>query len=177
MVSLKTLLASLLIAAAIVAHARPGGAALTGTALAQAADENGAALLEEQLLSLVNADRAAYGLSALEVDPSLAAIARWRSEDMATRGYFSHDIGGYLVFQVLRDHGIAYRTAGENLAYHYPHERGGLGASPYTAEDALMRSPGHRANILRADYTHVGVGVAQAPDGRYLFTQLFKKAW
>src|SRR5687767_9264482 len=129
--------------------------------------------LETQALGLVNADRAAHGLAPLQFDPSLATIARWRSEDMAARSYFSHDIGGYQVFQVLRDQGVPYRVAGENLAYNYysPEE------TAWRAEVALMNSPSHRANILRADYTHVGIGVAQAPDGRYLFTQLFKKAW
>src|SRR5687768_3732756 len=133
-----------------------------------------AALVQETLLiDLVNADRAANGLSALEFDPGLATVARWRSEDMAARGYFSHDIGGYQVFQVLRDWGIAYRVAGENLAYNY-HAPEQTAAQ---AERALMESPSHRANILRGDYTHVGVGVAVAPDGRFLFTQLFKRAW
>ncbi len=128
---------------------------------------------ESQALDLVNTDRAANGLPALEFDPTLATIARWRSEDMASRGYFSHDIGGYEVFQVLRDWGVAYRIAGENLAYNYY----GQDAATAQAERALMDSPGHRANILRPDYTHLGVGVAVAADGRYLFTQLFRKEW
>lgn len=92
---------------------------------------------------------------------------------MAARNYFSHDIGGYQVFQVLRDWGISYRVAGENLAYNYF----GPDAAAAQAEWALMESPGHRANILRPDFTHVGMGVAVAADGRYLFTQLFRKEW
>ena len=133
-----------------------------------------ATLVQESILiDLVNADRAAHGLAPLEFDPGLATVARWRSQDMATRQYFSHDIGGYQVFDVMRDQGVTYRVAGENLAYNYysPEE------TAARAERALMESPSHRANILRPDYTHVGVGVAIAPDGRYLFTQLFKKAW
>lgn len=129
--------------------------------------------LEAQFLDLLNADRIGNGLAPLEYDASLAAIARWRSEDMASRGYFSHDIGGYQVFQVLKDQGISYRIAGENLAFNYfqPDQ-----TAP-AAEQALMQSPGHRANILRPDYTHAGVGIAFAPDGRVLFTQIFKTAW
>src|SRR5687767_13822253 len=128
---------------------------------------------ESVLIDLLNADRAAHGLPALEFDPGLATVARWRSEDMAERRYFRHDIGGYQVFEVMRDHGVTYRVAGENLAYNYysPEE------TAARAERALMESPTHRANILRSDYTHVGVGVAVAPDGRYLFTQLLKRAW
>ena len=128
---------------------------------------------ETVAIDLLNADRVAHGLAPLEFDPGLATVARWRSEDMAARGYFSHDIGGYQVFQVLQDQGISYRVAGENLAYNYY----GAEETAARAEHALMNSPSHRDNILRPDYTHVGIGVAVAPDGRFLFTQLFKRAF
>lgn len=128
---------------------------------------------EAQMLTLVNADRAAQGLAPLKVDPTLARIARWRSEDMATANYFSHDIGnvpGRLVFQVLLDQGVDYDAAGENLARYYLDQ-----ADPTkVAEAALMDSPTHRRNILRPDFTHLGVGVAVSPDGRVIYTQLFK---
>ena len=175
---LRSSLAGLALAAALAA---PLGAlgTLAPVALHVAHAEGSYAPLEvtmaaeAQALDLVNADRAANGLPGLQFDPTLATIARWRSEDMASRGYFSHDIGGYQVFQVLRDWGVSYRVAGENLAYNYY----GQDSAPAQAERALMDSPGHRANILRPDYTHMAVGVAVAADGRYLFTQLFKKEW
>ena len=171
---LRSALTGLALAATL---ATPLGGLLSGTGAVHAegsfAPSEAALVQETALIDLVNADRAANGLPALEFDPGLATVARWRSEDMAARGYFSHDIGGYQVFQVLRDWGIAYRVAGENLAYNYytPEQ------TAVQAERALMESPSHRANILRGDYTHVGVGVAVAPDGRFLFTQLFKRAW
>jgi uncharacterized protein YkwD len=129
-----------------------------------------------QMTRLVNADRATHGLSAVRFDQAITTVARRRSEDMVTRGYFSHDIGnvpGLLVFDLLRSQGISYRRAGENLAETY------LSAdrSAAWAEDAMMRSPTHRANILAPDYTHLGVGVAVGSDGRTVFTQLFKAAW
>ena len=151
-----------LVPAARIAHADTSYAPLEAV-LAQ----------ETAAIDLMNADRIANGLSPLEFDPSLATVARWRSEDMAARGYFSHDIGGYQVFQVLRDQGVTYRVAGENLAYNYYSSE----ETAARAERALMESPSHRDNILRSDYTHIGIGVAQAPDGRFLFTQLFKRAW
>ena len=129
--------------------------------------------LEMEVFSLVNADRAASGLAPLTIDPSLVAIARWRSEDMAVQGYFSHDISGVAgdyVFRVMREQSVTYRVAGENLARIY--------ASPDQSalvESALMASPTHRANIMRPAYTHVGVGVAIAPDGHTLYTQLFRQ--
>ncbi len=89
----------------------------TGTAYAAAPPTPAEVVLpfEAQMLTLVNADRAAQGLAPLKVDPALARIARWRSEDMATANYFSHDIGnvpGRLVFQVLQDQGVDYDAAG-----------------------------------------------------------------
>ncbi|HVE77859.1 MAG TPA: CAP domain-containing protein [Gemmatimonadaceae bacterium] len=169
MVARRTFLLGIALTAYIAAPARLGGPTPTTMAHAAVAQAPAAAHLEEQLLALVNADRGAHALTALEVDPDLAAIARWRSEDMVARGYFSHDIGGYQIFRVLKDQGIVYRVAGENLAYNY------LGdySSAAAAEDSLMRSPGHRANILRHDYTRMGIGVAVAPDGRIVYTQLF----
>jgi uncharacterized protein YkwD len=154
-----------------------------GAALADLADlaaqstalaaEPGLSPPESAFAVATNADRVRYGLAPLAIDAQLAGIARWRSVDMAGRNYFSHDIDGYDVFQVLREQGVTYHVAGENLAYDY--------AAPDVAvaqaERALMASPTHRANILRAEYTHLGVGVEVAPDGKVLFTQLFKQAW
>ena len=128
---------------------------------------------EGHFFNLLNEDRVNNGLAPLEYDPGLSSVARWRSDHMATRGYFSHDIGGYQVFQVIKDQGIAYRVAGENLAYNYH----GADQTVPAAERALMQSPSHRENILRADYTHAGVGIAVTPDGKFLYTQLFKKSW
>jgi uncharacterized protein YkwD len=129
--------------------------------------------LEARMFDLVNGDRAAKGLVPLQHDPELASVARWRSEDMALRGYFSHDIGGYQVFSVLREMGISYRVAGENLAFNtYSAEM-----TVEAAEQALMQSPTHRDNLLRTDFTHLGVGVAIGADGRYLYTQLFTREW
>ena len=131
---------------------------------------------ELQLIDLLNADRSAAGLPPLAADPRLMDVARWRSEDMAALAYFSHDVGnvpGRVVFDVLRAQGVRYRAAGENLA----RTSGSAEHTAAVAEAALMESPTHRANILRPDYTHLGVGVAIAPDGRVLYTQLFKTAW
>jgi uncharacterized protein YkwD len=138
-----------------------------------AAPGEAVASLEQQFFDLLNNDRVASGLAPLSYDPALSTVARWRSEDMATRTYFSHDIGGYMVFSVLKEQGISYRVAGENLAFNYQ----SADRTAPAAETALMNSPTHRDNILRPDFTHAGVGIAVAPDGRVLFTQLFKKAW
>lgn len=121
--------------------------------------------LESQMVGLVNAERAKVGLPALIVDPALSRLARMKSADMVARGYFGHISPTYgSPFDMMRANGITYRAAGENLA---------AATSLALAFDGLMRSAGHRANILRAEFTHIGIGVV--PGGPYgiTFTQLF----
>jgi hypothetical protein len=127
---------------------------------------------EQQWLELINADRAAYGLPPLAPDPRLMEIARWRSEDMVARNYFSHDIGGYTVFEILRQRQISYQVAGENLAVNTFDDS----LTVAMAESGLMSSPRHRANILRPDFTAIGVGIATGPNRLTVFTQLFLKS-
>ena len=127
------------------------------------------AAAEGQFLDLLNADRVANGLPALVADQRLMDLARWRSEDMVARNYFSHDIGGLTIFQVLRDRQIRFRVAGENLADNDFDEA----RTVPIAEAMLMASPGHRANILRPEFDLVGVGIAVAADGRIVYTQVF----
>ena len=126
---------------------------------------------EWQMLSALNEERMRHGLTPLAPDATLAAVARWRSDDMGARSYFSHDIGGYVVFHVLRDIGYGYRAAGENLAYNYYAED----RSVTEAHAALMRSTSHRENLLRPDYTYAGIGAAVLPDGKRIYTQLFSR--
>lgn len=121
--------------------------------------------LESQMVGLVNAERAKVGLPALTVDPALTRLARMKSADMVALDYFGHISPTYgSPFDMMRANGITYRAAGENLA---------AATSLALAFDGLMRSAGHRANILRAEFTHIGIGVV--PGGPYgiTFTQLF----
>ncbi len=124
---------------------------------------------ESQFLDLINADRAAYGLPPLHPDPRLMEVARWRSEDMVARNFFSHDIGGFNVYQVLKERQIPFRLAGENIAYNTFDES----ETVAVAQASLMQSPGHRANILRPEFNLVGVGIATGPGRKTIFTQIF----
>ena len=118
---------------------------------------------ESEVVRLVNEIRARYGLSALSADNELARVARLKSQDMRDKGYFSHESPTYgTPFQMLKSFGISYRAAGENIAYGY--------ATPQSVVDAWMNSDGHRANILNASYTRLGVGYVA--NGHY-WTQLF----
>lgn len=124
----------------------------------------GQASMEEQMVRLVNTERAKQGLPALRMDPQLAKLARVKSQDMINRNYFSHQSPTYgSPFDMLRSFGVTYRAAGENIA---------LNQSTGAAHTALMNSTGHRANILGRQYTKIGIGVVKGSRG-YYFTQLF----
>src|SRR2546421_1794114 len=106
--------------------------------------------------SMVNQDRAANGVAPLAWSASLARVAQYRAQDMLNRNYFSHydPATGQLAFvQLMRLWGIPYSTAGENIAW-------STNPSMAAINTMFMNSPEHRANILKAGYHRVGIGVA-----------------
>ncbi|MDE7055482.1 MAG: SafA/ExsA family spore coat assembly protein [Oscillospiraceae bacterium] len=118
---------------------------------------------EEEVARLVNEQRAKNGLSPLTLNWELSRAARYKSEDMARNRYFSHTSPTYgTPFEMIRSFGLSYRSAGENIAYGQ--------RTPAAVMDAWMNSSGHRANILNASYTQIGVGYYA--NGNY-WTQMF----
>ena len=114
---------------------------------------------ESEVIRLVNEVRRENGLKALTANWELSRVARYKSQDMLNKGYFSHTSPTY---QMIKAFGLSFRTAGENIARGYP--------TPQAVVNGWMNSSGHRANILNASYTQIGVGyVAQ---GNY-WTQMF----
>ena len=106
---------------------------------------------EQEVIRLVNEIRAKNGLNPLTYHWELSRVARYKSQDMKDMGYFSHTSPIYgSPFQMIRNFGISYRSAGENIAKGY--------ATPQAVVNGWMNSSGHRANILNANYTHIGVG-------------------
>lgn len=118
---------------------------------------------EEEVIRLVNGIRIQNGLSALNANWELSRVARYKSQDMVDKRYFSHISPTYgTPFQMLQAFGLSYRAAGENIAYGQ--------RTPQEVVNGWMSSSGHRANILSASYTQIGVGYVA--DGHY-WTQLF----
>lgn len=118
---------------------------------------------EQEVVRLVNAQRAQNGLKPLAENWELSRVARYKSADMASRRYFSHESPTYgSPYQMMRSFGISFRSAGENIAYGQ--------RTPAAVVGAWMNSSGHRANILNSSYTHIGVGYHEA--GNY-WTQMF----
>ncbi len=121
---------------------------------------------EQEMLKLVNGERTSRGLPALELDPRLVPIARQHSEEMFRLKYFGHQspVSGS-PFDRLAAAKISYSRAGENLAY---------AQSVAVAHRGLMDSQGHRENILRPEFTRIGIGVISAGSYGRMFTQLFE---
>ncbi|MBY0124537.1 CAP domain-containing protein [Bacillus sp. S/N-304-OC-R1] len=118
---------------------------------------------EQKVVELTNKERAKYGVPALKLDENLSKVARAKSVDMQTKGYFDHNSPTYgSPFDMMKQFGITYRTAGENIA---------MGQrTPEEVVNAWMNSEGHRKNILNSSFTHIGVGYVA--NGNY-WTQQF----
>jgi uncharacterized protein YkwD len=122
--------------------------------------------LEAKMLVLVNQERAKAGLRPLAPDPALAEVGRRHAVDMFQRGYFAHMTPeGLSPFDRMKNAGVSYRIAGENLA---------LAPTLYLAHTGLMNSPGHRANILRPQFGRVGISIVEGGFRGLMVAQEFR---
>ncbi|WP_313959696.1 CAP domain-containing protein [Cytobacillus oceanisediminis] len=118
---------------------------------------------ESKVIDLTNEQRRKNGLSNLQPDTALSNVAQEKSNDMQAKNYFSHTSPTYgSPFDMMRDFGVSYNSAGENIAMGQP--------SPEEVVNAWMNSEGHRKNILSPNFTHIGVG--HTSQGHY-WTQMF----
>jgi len=105
----------------------------------------------QQVVALVNKERAAAGLKPVTGLDSLNKVAATKATDMRTNQYFSHTSPTYgSPFDMMGTFGITYRAAGENIAMGQK--------TPQEVMTAWMNSPGHRQNILSPDFNYIGVG-------------------
>ena len=130
----KTVAAALAAAALLALPAVAGASSMTSS--------------EASLLREINRVRVAHGVPALHYDAALARAARAHSLEMARKGYFTH---GAFASRMVR-FGVHGPFVGENLAW----GNGSFG-SPHGIVSAWLRSPEHRANLLRPGFTRVGV--------------------
>ena len=120
---------------------------------------------EGKMFTMVNQERTSRGGSALQIRDALTAVARSHCEDMLKRGYFSHYTPeGLSPFDRMAEANIDFTFAGENLA---------LAPNTELAMKGLMQSPGHKENILSADFHRVGIGVIDAGVYGEMFCQEF----
>ncbi|WP_442956069.1 CAP domain-containing protein [Paenibacillus sp. MMO-177] len=105
---------------------------------------------EQQVLQLVNKERATAGLSPLGMDGNLSKMAMAKAQDMFNNNYFDHTSPTYgSPFEMMGKFGIVYRAAGENIA------KGQTG--PSQVMNDWMNSEGHKANILNSSFTKIGI--------------------
>ncbi|MDO8460648.1 MAG: CvpA family protein, partial [Nanoarchaeota archaeon] len=120
---------------------------------------------EEEMLNLLNIERTNAGFGELRKDLDLRETARKHCLDMLERGYFSHySPEGRSPFDRMSEDNIEFKYAGENLA---------LAPSTKLAMQGLMRSSGHRANILNKNFGKAGIGVIDAGIYGEMFCQEF----
>ncbi len=121
---------------------------------------------QQQVLDLVNAERTKRGISALTLDSNLSSVATKKSQDMVNKNYFDHTSPTYgSPFDMMKQFGISYRTAGENIAKGQK--------TPQEVVTAWMNSEGHRKNILNPNFTNLGIGIAKDSKGTTYWTQMF----
>ncbi|MEU0387865.1 CAP domain-containing protein [Streptomyces chartreusis] len=115
---------------------------------------------------LTNRERARAGLPPLAADPLLTAAAQAHSADMVARDFYSHTApGGSQPWDRAAAAGSTRCSIGENIACGQ--------RSPAEVVEGWMNSPGHRANILKPGFTHLGVGFAGGGHAGTYWTQLF----
>ncbi len=120
---------------------------------------------EYTMFDMVNKERTAHGLEPVVFSSVLQEVARGHSQDMLQRGYFSHITPeGLSPFDRMKEAGIGYGSAGENIA---------LAPSVDLAMKGFMDSPGHKANILSPNFKKLGVGVMDGGIYGEMFSQEF----
>lgn len=126
--------------------------------------------IERSTFALMNAERAAKGLSQLRWNEELAQIARLHSINMATERFFSHrGQDGSMVDDRADLFGVrGWKAIGENIAF-----MRGYKDPEQKAVNSWLNSPSHRRNMLGAQWKETAIGVAVANDGAFYFTQVF----
>lgn len=114
---------------------------------------NLAAVNAAEVVTLTNAERTDDGIPALQRNALLDQAAQMKAQDMAAKGYYAHvSPDGVTPMYWVDKAGYKYLIIGENLVVNR--------TDAEQVVDAFMGSPGHKANILRKDFTEIGVGVA-----------------
>lgn len=125
---------------------------------------------EQQLVDLINSERQRQGLTALTSNPILMQVAKAHSQDMVDRNFLGHtNPDGLGPGDRLSNAGYKWQACGETL--------GGGYATPQAMFIGWMNSSGHRAILLSASYTEIGIGYANGGDFGHYWTADFARPW
>lgn len=156
----------------------PPAPAVQAPAVASQSDPKMAAL-EALMVNRVNEERRALGLRPLTTDSLLADTARAHSNEMRDKAYFAHESPTPALAEPLDRYRAAFdRTpalVAENIYRSWGGQRRPTEKEIEDAHAALMKSPGHRANIVQADETRIGIGFAVNAAGDLWVTQMFAR--
>lgn len=120
----------------------------------------------QQVVNLVNTERAKEGLAPLTIDTKVQAAAMVRAKECEIS--FSHTRpDGSNFATALKEQNVSYRSSGENIAYGQQ--------TPEAVMSAWMNSSGHRANIMNPNFTTIGVGYYENANGTDYWCQLFTR--
>ena len=120
---------------------------------------------DQTLLELVNKARADAGVGPLQFDAELMKVAELKAQDMVDNNYFSHQSPTYgSPFDMMRQFGISFKTAGENIAGNRTVEG---------AFKAWMNSEGHKRNILNSGFNYTGLGIVDSSKYGKMLVQQF----
>lgn len=120
---------------------------------------------ENELLSLINAERQKNNLPEFQIDEKIQNVARLKAEDLVQNNYFSHISPTYgTPFEMLKSHNINYKTASENIAGN---------SSISDAVKSWLSSDSHKKNILSNDYNYTGIAVVDSIAYGKIIVELF----
>lgn len=119
----------------------------------------------ETALNLINEARKAQGITPLQIDELLNSTAQAKATDMVKNNYFSHESPTYgSPFEMMKNAGITYRTAGENIAGN---------PSVENAVKSWLESETHKQNLLSNAYNYIGIGIEESPAYGYVIVAMF----
>jgi uncharacterized protein YkwD len=132
--------------------------------------------IENEILLLVNQERAKVGAKPLAMNETLRSMARYKSNDMLQYDYFDHtspSIGG--LSSLAKKFSYSYTALGENIWMSKSSSSDYLRQNTTAAKimNGWMNSPGHKANILNPAFGRIGIGVTFSIDGLSHATQEF----
>ncbi|HEV3439138.1 MAG TPA: CAP domain-containing protein [Gemmata sp.] len=120
---------------------------------------------EQATIDLTNAERKKAEMKPLTANPQLMAAARAHAANMAKQDKLEHTLDGKEPAERVKDAGYKYSATGENIAWN--------AITPKEVLKGWMDSPPHKENILKPEYTEIGVAVAKNKKGERYWVQVF----
>ncbi len=135
--------------------------------------------VEDLVFELTNKERQARGVAPLIKDEELRQLARAYSNDMLVRRFFDHTNPDGVPFEERITDQYNHRVflIGENIWYSSGYHYSRVQQLAREIVDDWMNSPGHRENLLRPAFTHLGVGVSARQQSIRATQEFVRRPW